>query len=328
MSLRLMEVVLPDDQLAFAGQLLEKQPVIALWHTKAHSDFTCLRILLAQEQAEPLSDLLSQHFLQLTGFRLVLMGVEATLPNVEAEPDSRQKPWFTRVSREEIYADIAAGSRITGVYVLTVILSALVAAIGLIRSDLAVIIGAMVIAPLLTPQVALSLAAALGDLSLAARAAKTSGLGLIAALGVAFGLGLVLEVDPSSPEIAARSGANLAHLALALASGSAGALAFTAGIPAALTGVMVAVALLPPLVTAGMLAGAGILKGASGALLLYLANVACVNLAGVLTFLIQGLGPRSFWKRQKAQQTARLAIGFWLLLLLALVLFIFLSAER
>jgi uncharacterized membrane protein len=81
---------------------------------------------------------------------------------------------------------------------------------------------------------------------------------------------------------------------------------------------MVAVALLPPLVTFGMLLGAGKLSLARGALLLTAANVICVNLAGVATFVAQGVRPRTWWEADRARRATRNATLVWLLLLLGL----------
>jgi hypothetical protein len=92
----------------------------------------------------------------------------------------------------------------------------------------------------------------------------------------------------------------LGDIAVALASGCAGALAFTTGVSATLIGVMVAVALLPPLVTFGLLLGGGNLDLATGALSLFLMNLICVNLAGVATFLVQGIRPASWWEKDQA----------------------------
>lgn len=70
-----------------------------------------------------------------------------------------------------------------------------------------------------------------------------------------------------------------------MAAGCAGALAFTTGAPTYLTGVMVAVALLPPTVASGMLVSAGEFRGAGSALLLAFGNVTAVTLAAILTFV-------------------------------------------
>lgn len=106
---------------------------------------------------------------------------------------------------------------------------------------------------------------------------------------------------------------------MALASGCAGALAFTTGVSTTLIGVMVAVALLPPLVTFGLLLGGGHLVLAMGALSLFLVNLICVNLAGVTTFLVQGIHPATWWEKDQAEKATRIAIVLWIALLAALV---------
>jgi uncharacterized membrane protein len=104
-----------------------------------------------------------------------------------------------------------------------------------------------------------------------------------------------------------------------VAAGSAGALAFTTGLPAALVGVMVAVALLPPLAAAGLLAGSGLWGPAGGAFLLVVTNVVCVNLAAIVTFLAQRVRPRTWWEEEKAKKATRVALATWITLLAALV---------
>ena len=103
--------------------------------------------------------------------------------------------------------------------------------------------------------------------------------------------------------------------------GAAGALAFTAGVPAVVVGVMVAVALLPPLAVAGMLAGAGE-PGAVGALTLCLTNVTCINLSAMATFYLQGVRPRTWWEAGRARRATVRAVVAWALLLAALAVLI------
>jgi len=112
---------------------------------------------------------------------------------------------------------------------------------------------------------------------------------------------------------------------VALASGGAGALAFTAGVPTVLVGVMVAVALLPPLASLGLLLGSGYLIPALGAGLLLITNIICVNLAGVLVFWIQGVRPTSWWEEKQAQRATKISIAVCAGLLILLVLAIILS---
>jgi uncharacterized membrane protein len=100
-------------------------------------------------------------------------------------------------------------------------------------------------------------------------------------------------------------------------------LAFTTGAPSALIGVMVAVALLPPFAVFGLLLAAGEFDAASGAFLLVATNVICVNLAGTLTFLVQGLRPQSWWEAKRAKTATRIAIATWVILLMILAALIY-----
>ena len=147
--------------------------------------------------------------------------------------------------------------------------SAVVAPVRFPYKNVTVVIGAMVIAPLLGPNVALSLATALGDVDLAKSAAKTDLVGILVALAIAIPIAFLVRVDPRAAEIQSRLHVQLKDVVLALASGSAGVLSITTGASAALIGVMVAVALLPPLVTFGLLIGAGYRVLAMSALLLF-----------------------------------------------------------
>jgi len=176
-----------------------------------------------------------------------------------------------------------------------------------------------VIAPLLGPNVSFSLATILGDGNLARRALKANLVGIVTAIAISYLLGSVLSVDPATPEIASRTVVGLGEIALALASGSAGALAFTTGVSATLIGVMVAVALLPPLVTFGLLMGSGHESLAWGAILLFVANFISVNLSGVATFLAQGIRPLGWLEAKRAKRTSIVAIALWVLMLAVLV---------
>lgn len=125
---------------------------------------------------------------------------------------------------------------------------------GLIRGNTAVVIGAMIIAPLLGPNVALALAATLGDLKLAAQARKANLFGIITPVILSAFVGFALKIDPMiSDETSSRTVDSNADIVLALAAGCAVTLSFTLATMIALLGVLVAVALLPSLVTCGLL---------------------------------------------------------------------------
>ncbi len=338
MSLRLIEIIIPAVTVSRLQMVLEDHELIGVWTLDHGANQAIARILIPTGQTERISDDLNDHFGMHPEFRLLLFSVEATLPlprepeqaeeqvadDAEVSENQNQSDLLpNRISREELYQDVARGADISPVYLITVMLSTVVAAVGLLRGDVAVIIGAMVIAPLLGPNVALALASTLGDLHLVGRSIKTLLAGVVTAWGLALLIGLLLAVDPSVPEIAARTRLNLSDILLALAAGSAGALAFTSGIPAAVIGVMVAVALLPPLVVTGLLIGAGYSGLGVNALALFFCNIACINLAGIGTFLAQKIRPRSWWENENAGKATRIAVMIWvsmLALLLAMIL--------
>ena len=342
MALRLVEAVVEDAGAAMIPELLAGQKLLGIWQDQLREGETLFRVLLDSSQTETVLDLLDSRFGGSEGFRLMVFPIEATLPRKassdeedsngkdDAETDKKEKPskkTVGRISREELYDDVTESAAVSRVYLVMIVLSTLVAAVGLIRNDLAVIIGAMVIAPLLGPNVALAFATTLGDGKLARDAFYANAIGVLTALALAVVLGFAFHVDPEVPAIASRTEVGMDHVLLALAAGIAGALAFTRGVPVALIGVMVAVALLPPLVVTGLLLASGKLSGALGAALLLAVNIISVNLAGVVTFLVQGIRPRSWWEAERAKKASRTALVVWVVLLGVLTLLIYLSTR-
>lgn len=330
MALRFLQIFIPENAGTDIDDLLEGREILGTWRDAALKDRHVIHLLVPAEETEPLMDRFEQAYADTDGFRVVLLPVEAVLPRPEVADDQKaatdnpeeqtkdtvQEPG--RVSREELYRDIVETLGINRVFVAMTILSSIVAAVGLLRNDVAVIIGAMVIAPLLGPNVAMSLSTTLGDFSLLRRALLTNILGIALGLSVSLIMGVAFAIDPTVPAIAARSQFRIGDLGLALAAGSAGTFAFTRGLASAVIGVMVAVALMPPLVTFGLLLGAGYFSLALGALLLLIANVVCINLAGVATFLAQGVRPRTWWEEKRAKKSSRIAIATWIVLLAVL----------
>lgn len=347
MALRLIQITAPRE--LEPEELVAPSRLLAVWNDCRDDDTRVIHLAVPAEKTEAIMDDLEERLGDREGFRLVLLEIEALVPRPdeegeegedeegdddeasgsgepEEESEKKAEKRF-RISREELYADVTDGLDIAPIFLGMTVLSAVVAAVGLLRDDLAVVIGAMVIAPLLRPNVALALATTLADRKLAWRAFKTNAAGVATAVAVAAGLGLVLPVDPSIPALASRTELDLGALVLALAAGAAGTLAFTQGLSGAVIGVMVAVALLPPAVAFGLLAGAGSHEPAFQALLLTAGNVICINLAGVATFLVQGIRPRHWWEAERARKASLAAVVLWLLLLAALVAVLWVSGN-
>ena len=328
MEQRLVEIVLPEGRGDDIPELLHEQSLAGYWRDSVGENQARIRILLNSADVESVLDILEPYLENLPGATAILLIVEASIPRKnseqpqagedEIENGENQTNKAGRISRHELYADISANTGATSTYLIMVVLSAIIAAIGLVRNDMAIIIGAMVLAPLLVPNVALALASTLGDTELAVKALKAAAVGFMLALATGILIGLIYTVHPESPAVAARTNLHWSDLILALASGTAGVLAFTSGGQLSLIGVMVAVALMPPLVTAGLLFGSSLPIMGFQALELAFANVICVNLAGIVTFSLQGIRPATWWEKSKAGKAKRRALIIWIVLLVLL----------
>lgn len=326
MSLRLIEMLIPEEKQEEAESLLEENELIFdYWYDWVSENQVVVKIVVSAEKSQNILDELDDNFSSYEGFRMILTPLEAMVPRPEEEEEKEgekeEEGEETRVgiSREELYENITDKSELSKAYISLIALSAIVAAIGVLRDDIAVIIGAMVIAPMIGPNIGLSLATTLSDPVLGRKSLKTNFSGIGLAFLISLVLGIVLTVDPEISFIESRTQAGVADIVLALAAGSAGAVSFTRDVSTALIGVMVSIALLPTLVVSGLLLGSGQIIQAGGAMLLFLINLTCINLSGVLTFLLEGIRPKSWWEAEKAKRMSRLAMIVWISLLSALV---------
>ena len=326
MNLRLIEVFLPDEDAQKVPELLRDYSLVGIWQTNLYDHQNLVKILLYGAEAETAIDRLANHFSQVDGFRIILLSVEASIPRPLLYPEIRAElkeqeldTQRSRINRQELYEDVSATVILSWTHLLMVLLSTVIAAIGLLRDDGTIIIGSMVIAPLLGPNMALSLATTLGDTTLARRAVKIGAVGISIAFSFSVLIGYFFTVSPEIPEIASRTRVSGSDLILAFASGMAGALSLTSGVTNAIVGVMVAVALLPPLVTFGLLIGSGHWQVAVGSMLLLLTNLICLNLAGLITFSVQKIRPRKWWEADFAQKVRHAAFWIWFVLLSALM---------
>ena len=287
-------------------------------------DMQQLRLLVDDDQVQSVLDTLQNLLGAQPAARIVVMNVQASLP--KSEEDQRKHDNSAMAAREAIYEEVKKNARLDLNYLVLVMLSTLVSAIGLIENNVAVVIGAMVIAPLLGPNLALSLATALGDIPLVWKSTKTLLTGILLALLLSFLIGGLWPGELSSQELISRTEAGLDSIALALASGAAASLSLTTGLSTTLVGVMVAVALLPPAVTVGIMLGQGNFSLAVGAGLLLAVNIVCVNLASKIVFFIKGVRPRTWLEKEKAKRAMGAYVLAWVVTLVILILVM--SARR
>lgn len=325
MALRLVRVEFPDKLADKVRSVADScEPIhFLLQESEETQDIKLAEFLVAADNAQKVVDDLQSALEGSDDWRINVVAVEATLPRLSDEEAERQRQTATVTAREEIYEDISAGAQLNVNFVVLTLISAVVATIGLNESNVAVVIGAMVIAPLLGPNLAFSLGVALGDPALMRKAAITSAAGIGLAIVLAFALGLVVPLNGDSEELLRRADVSLPDILLALASGAAAALSVTSRLASTLVGVMVAVALMPPAVATGFLLGGGREAAAVSAVILLLTNVVCINLASQLVFVWKGVRPRKWLERRAAKNSIRTNLVLWGLLLMVLAAAIF-----
>lgn len=337
MALRLLQIVLPTELDEELGVVLDEADPPDRWSVELGEGLRLTTAVMRSQVVEPLSDTLQKRFGSAEGFRIVLLPVEAThpkLPEPEEDPEKgvpSEKKWsprFGRVSREELDEDIRGSAKTDPVFLIMVSLATLVACVGLLKDSPAIIIGAMVIAPLLGPNTALALGTTLGDLKLIRSAVRSNLIGLAMAVAIASVFGLVMKLTPLTHEMEARTAVDLGDILVALGSGAAGAIAFTTGAPATIVGVMVAVALLPPTAAAGMLLGDGAWADAGRATILAMLNIVCINLSATGVFLLQGVRPTSWVDKDRAKAASVRALVIWTAVLALLVVLIRLAHAK
>ena len=329
--MKLIEVIADEGHTDTVLGIAEQQGALDFWVGASRDEGRLsVRIVTESESTQTIIDALHTVIGASSSARLVIINVEAYLPRPDEDDDddeSRGEARKTAASREELYNSISKNARLDGNYLLLVFLSTVVAAVGLLEDNVAVVIGAMVIAPLLGPNLAQALGVALGDRQLAWRALTTNVAGIAFAVVLSAAIGFLLRGELTSDELLQRTEVGFDSVTLALASGAAAVLSISTGLPSVLVGVMVAVALLPPAATMGIMLGHGKLDLASGAALLLAVNVVCVNLAGVSVFALKGVRPRTWLEKKKARQSVTLNLVVWGISLVALIALILLRKQ-
>ena len=326
MSLRLIEVFVPKEKGDRVTDLLQEFSLLGIWYDYLSNQQLLVKVLLYPNQVQSVVSSLNDHFEGIEDFRLLLLPVEASIPLPELPKSSVSdldlisdlNPSSSRIAKEEIYTRVTQDVQLSWTQIAMVVLSSVIAAIGLERDSETVIIGAMVIAPLLQPNMALAIATTLGERDLAVRTIKVGTVGIAVALAVSILIGFTFPASPDLPQIAIRTQVSWAEVILAFASGLAGAISLTMGERSAIVGVMVSVALLPPLVVFGMMLGSGHWQLALGSAMLVLTNITCLNLAAIATFLVQDVRPQALLETLRARKMTGIVLGMWVVLFLVL----------
>lgn len=173
------------------------------------------------------------------------------------------------------------------------VLAAIIASAGVVGDSTATVIGAMIVAPLMTPILGSALALVLADRSQVVRCVLLVLGGALAVIAVGMLLGWIVappDAFASNSQVASRISPRLIDLLAALATGTVGAFALVrADISDTLPGVAIAISLVPPLAVSGLLITVGRYHDASEAALLFATNVAAIVATGTVVFLLYGI---------------------------------------
>jgi uncharacterized hydrophobic protein (TIGR00271 family) len=204
-------------------------------------------------------------------------------------------PLFSHASEEEyreLFVSLRDSATASSSFQVLTVLSVMLALTGLYANSAPVIIGAMILAPLMSPIVSLAMGLARTDLVLIRNSLRTLLIGVAWGLACAILLAWAMPLDIPTAEMKARMSPTLLDLLVAVISGVAGAYAYAKEeIAKSLAGVAIAVALVPPLSVAGIGVGWADWDMARGAFLLLTTNLVGIALAASATFLVLGYAP-------------------------------------
>ena len=210
-----------------------------------------------------------------------------------------------RISREELQAkadDLASG---LGTYVLMTVISAVIATAGLLLNSPATVVGSMVIAPLIGPAMSAAIGTVVDDESMFKRGVRMQVIGVIVAIAAATAFAFALRtlafvppgLDPLElAEVSERLAPKVLVLVVAIGAGIAGIVSLMTGVSAALVGVMIAVALIPPAAAVGIGIAFGIPRLVIGAGVIVAVNVLSINLSALVMLWYEGYRPQRWFR--------------------------------
>jgi uncharacterized hydrophobic protein (TIGR00271 family) len=216
----------------------------------------------------------------------------------------RPLPFFSNASEERyknLFLSLRDESHPSPQYLTLMVLSTLLATLGIFLNSASVVIGAMILAPLMAPMVSFSMGVLRKDHQLFYHSLGTIGIGIAVALAASALMTFLMPFQMMTGELSGRLHPSLLDLLVAVLSGIAAAFAKAdIKIAPSLAGVAIAVALVPPLSVVGI--GLGWMNAyiITNALLLFLTNLVGIVIAASLTFYILGYstgvkGKKSFW---------------------------------
>ena len=192
--------------------------------------------------------------------------------------------------RDQLFFDGPQRRRRLSRFWLLLLLAAVIASAGVVSDSTATVIGAMIVAPLMTPILGIVLAVALADGANLRRCLLLVIAGTATVIAVGWLLGLFVPypvVAATNGQVAARVTLQIADLVAALATGAVGSVALVrSDISDTLPGVAIAISLVPPLAVVGLTLESGAPRQALAAFLLFTTNVAAIVASGIVVMAL------------------------------------------
>ncbi|MFC4542620.1 TIGR00341 family protein [Halosolutus amylolyticus] len=307
--MRYLEITVPKGKRPAVLEILEDEGIdyVVSDETSGRGYAAVVRFPVPTQAVEPLLDRLKR----------VGIGDEASVVVIDAETVISEQfatlrdqyahgsQVGARTSRQVLRTKADELTPPFAIYAVMLLISAVVATSGLLADSPAVVIGAMVIAPLLGPALAANVGIVTGDDRLKATGFSYQAVGVTIVVLASIGLAALARLAGLEPagvdivvatELQERVAPNLFSLAVALGAGIAGILSLTRGFSEAIVGVMIAAALIPPSAAVGITVAWGMYGAAIGAGVLVIVNVLSINLAALATLWIAGYRPQGLFE--------------------------------
>ncbi len=312
--MRLVQITIPSGKRETLLSTLDDEGVdyVVADETSGREYSGIVHIPLPTNAVEPVLDSLREAGLDDSSYTVVMEASTVVSRKFEQlEEEYADVKDEDQIARDELVASADSLAPSTRTYIIMTVVSALIATAGLLLDSPAVVVGSMVIAPLVGPAMAASVGTVVNDREMFARGVRLQIVGLLLAIGTAFVFAFAVReinlIPPLAdvtaiPEVRERVAPDFLSLIIAIGAGIAGIVSLTTGVSAALVGVMISVALIPPAATVGIGLAWGQPMVSLSSVVLVLVNVLSINLAALVVLWYSGYRPEHWFRRSDAKR--------------------------
>jgi uncharacterized hydrophobic protein (TIGR00341 family) len=312
-DVRLVQVTIPTGKRETVLDLLDEEGIdYVVTDETSGREYTAVAYFpLPTNAVEPVLERLREVGLEREAYTVVVSAETVESERFEALTEAyAEEQSEERIARQELEARAEELASALPTYVVMTVVSAVIATAGLLLDSPATVVGSMVIAPLIGPAMAAAVGTVIDDADLFRRGIGLQILGIVLAVVAATLFAALVQVanlvppglDPLSlSEVEERLAPSVLSLAVAIGAGIAGAVSLMTGVSAALVGVMIAVALIPPAATIGIGVAFGEPALAVGSAVLVAVNVLSINLAALVVLWYAGYRPEQFFRHDRAK---------------------------